>query len=55
MSTGGDELVTIEQFKMAVSGGGGMEEAMQDSDVVVSKRNGNTSEPGTDEWWELAE
>lgn len=23
--------------------------------VYVSKRNGNTSEPGTDEWWELAE
>ena len=23
--------------------------------VYVSKRNGNTSEPGTDQWWELAE
>lgn len=27
----------------------------EDGPVYVSKRNGNTSEPGTDEWWELAE
>ena len=26
-----------------------------DGPVYVSKRDGNTSEPGTDEWWELAE
>lgn len=24
-----------------------------DGPIYVSKRNGNTSEPGTDEWWEL--
>ena len=34
MSAIGDELVTIEQFKRVVSGGVGMEEAMQDNDVV---------------------
>ena len=34
MSAIGDELVTLEQFKRVVSGGGGMEEAMQDSGVV---------------------
>lgn len=27
----------------------------EDGPVYVSKRDGNTSEPGTDEWWELAE
>lgn len=27
----------------------------EDGPVYVSKRNGNTSEPGTDQWWELAE
>lgn len=27
----------------------------EDGPVYVSKREGNTSEPGTDEWWELAE
>ena len=26
-----------------------------DGPIYVSKRDGNTSEPGTDEWWELAE
>ena len=26
-----------------------------DGAIYVSKRDGNTSEPGTDEWWELAE
>lgn len=26
-----------------------------DGPVYVSKRDGNTSEPGTDEWWTLAE
>ena len=34
----GDELVTIEQFKRVVSGGGGMEEAMQELDVVPTVR-----------------
>ena len=38
MSAIGDELVTLEQFKRVVSGGGGMEEAMQDSDVVPTVR-----------------
>lgn len=27
----------------------------EDGPVYVSKRDGNTSEPGTDEWWTLAE
>ena len=38
MSAIGDELVTLEQFKRVVSGGGGMEKAMQDSDVVPTVR-----------------
>ena len=62
MSAVGDELVTIEQFKRAVSGGGGIDATNSfalgekahhpgdDGPVYVSKRNGNASE-----WGELAE
>lgn len=58
MSAIGDELVTLEQFKRVVSGGGVLGEKAhhpgEDGPVYVSKRDGNTSEPGTDEWRGLA-